>query len=403
MDPSTIRPGVIKRLKYKLLVAFLLLNIYPFYDLLNRAMSIIDPLMLLLVVGLTIIWVIGVYKLSPHILTIYYVLTGSVLYIISGGVLVEISTIIIYSIIAFFSDYISKLLIIGFGYRWTRVSLKGLIIGLGIVLLIAGSYIYVGLFVAGFSLNYVEEIIHTTPGLFQEFFQLFIETRIGSLFFTLLVIFLAYFILDEYITNLLSDIVPMPRSMALGRIVEFLKSEAELVFKGRDDFGKLFKRSSFFIIGFFIYLLFYPLLDYLMSFYHGGFLGFLFTGALWFGLSLLLYGLFLGKIYPSIIKTTPPKRGKPSPIWIIVPVALLAGYTFLLWIEGLPVVDLYLHSIGFEEGWFGMYNGIDHGSRLFLDLTVKYYYYSYNYIDKVRYAYLLFSKFIDEIIKFLWG
>ncbi len=401
MNEARSRPEALRRLRYKLIAVFAILNLYSFYDFMNRSMAITDQPILIVALAVSMLWILGIGRMSPHILTIYYVLAGSILYIVGGG-LVEASTIIVYSIIAFFSDYISKLLVVGFGYRRTSIGIRGAVVGLSFVVLVVGLYVYVSVLIAGLSLNYLDELVKSTPALFQEFFNLFIDTRVGSLLFILLAVFITYFILNEYITNLIADAAPMPKATAIGRILNYLREEAGRILEGKDDYSKLLKHSSFFLMGFYIYVLFYPLLGLINSFYHGGFLGIIFASALWFGLSLIIYGLFTSKVFSSK-QPSIPTLSRPFPLSLVVSTILLASYVMILFMAGLPLPDLLLRSLGFNGSWMGGYSYEDPVSRLYLSVSSGFYRYSYGYINYLEQAYLLFSKFIDEIIRFLWG
>ncbi len=383
-----------------LLLIYFFVNIYPLYVLFEYILSIPNLFPKLILSLLTIIWVIGVFKTSPHVLVVYYVLTGIILLVAIGGVYLSAQSIVVYALIAFLGDYFGRLLI-STGKRRTEVSLTGLLYSVFIFFFVISVYFLVSYITAGFALYIVDSIVSNTPILFQIFFNVFISSRIGSLVLFMFIVFIAYYILSEYITYVLMDTLLLSPSFALHRVINWVYSEAKKIILGKDDFQKLYSRSMFTLIGFYVYLLLFPLYGFIIDVIRS-FIGVIFASLLWFGLSLLLYGLMRGR-FTLAYKPLKPVKLSVSKIPIILSSSLLIIYLVILYIEGLPVTQLLLRSIGLSNESFIYYSFRDVVSRTYFIATTYYYYYSQIYIDKLVEAYYWLNKIIEFIIKFLWG
>lgn len=398
------RVAVYKHYKYRILAAYLVFNFYPFYHFTTVALSLGEPLLSLLTLGLSVLWVVGIVRYSPHIITAYYVLTGSILFTASNGLLVEPSSILVFSIISFIGDYIGKLVVFGFGYRRISLRLSGIMICVLVLAGVVSAYTFIAYLAANLSIYIVDETIKTTPHIFMVFFKIFVDTRIGSLLVFIMMLFLAYYVLESYIDGILLDTLGMTPSFALHRIYEYVREEVKLLVGGKDSFVKLYVRSVFFIVGFFVFMFLYPIFDLMTSILDEGILAFILSGGLWFGASMIIYGVIRSKVMivgRAEIKPAEEIRVTKRPL--IFSIIILCAYLYVLWWEGIPVQSILLRSLGFSSEWMGIWTGRDIVSSNYLYFTSGFAYYSMLYINRVQQAYYTLSKVLDMIIKFLWG
>ncbi len=398
------KAAVYKPYRYRILIAYLVFNFYPLYYFITAALSLGEPIVSLFTLALSVLWVAGIMRYSPHILTAYYVLTGSILFAASNGLLVEASSILVFSIISFIGDYIGKLIVFGFGYRRISLRASGIVISIVVLMGLVSVYIFVAYLAANLSIYIVDEAVNNMPHIFMVFFKIFIDSRIGSLLIFILMLFLAYYVLESYIDGILLDTLGMSPSFALYRIYGYVKEEAKLLFGGKDSFVKLYVRSVFFIVGFFVYMFLYPIFDLVASMLGQGIPALIMSGGLWFGTSMFIYGVIRSRI--MIVETPrikPVGEIRVTKRPLIISIVILGAYLCVLWWEGIPVESILLRSLGLSGEWTGVWIGKDIVSSNYLYFTSGFAYYSILYINRVQQAYYTLSKVLDMIIKFLWG
>ncbi len=387
-----------RHVKYLQLI-YLMVNIYPLYIILEAGLAIQNLLPRLLILALTVIWFAGVYRVSPHILIIYYVVAG-ILLIASGNIYITPQLVIAFTLLAFLSDYMGRL-VIGFKWRRTRISLIGLIATTGVLILVVGLYVYTSYMVAGLSNIFVEEIVSNTPSLFKVFFDVFISSRLGSLFVFVIIVFVSYYVLSEYITNTISDTILLTPSFALHRIIYWVKDEGYRIINGVSDFQKLYSRTFFIVISFYIYILLFPLYGLLLS-RISGWISYILSFAIWLLLSIIMHQAIRRKLIPTPKPPSIP-RLKVSRAPLIISIILLTIYIVILYVEKIPVFGIVLRSISLSGKSYIFYSLRDVVSRTYYMFAINYYYYSWIYIDKLSEAYQLLNKLLEFIIKFLWG
>ncbi len=411
----------IKRPVYLEKIVLIMLNIIPEYYFIHWSMSISDQYIKMILLALTILWLYGIAMKRIYYAGLAYTLTSLALIAYNYDVETVFTTcfassiwlMLSFTLVSYFSEK---------GYNFKRtLSIKGVLLTIILFLVIYGTYMYIGYYLANLVFNTYNYIISITPNLFQKFYEVFITTRIGSIILLLLFVFIVYYILNNYITLLISDTIALNREFALQRIITSLRSEAKNIVLGKDPFQKLFASSFLYIIMFYLYGITYPfyrnfynfVYEFLSRFSLPEYLVLLIWFALLYIISYIIYKILYSKIIsvikPSVSKTKYNLRKlTKSTIWrpfYLFLFLLIVYATSIALISPDEFFGILMRSIGLDKSVNAFYH------NYFLQfLTTQYIHYTYylsqylqNYILSIEEAYKVLTRLVKDIIEFIWG
>ncbi|MCD6196380.1 MAG: hypothetical protein J7J82_06315, partial [Staphylothermus sp.] len=308
-EPTTLLTKI-KEPVYLEKIVLILLNIIPEYYFVRWSMSISDQYVKLALMTLVILWLYGILVKKIYYAGLAYTLTSVILIAYNYDVETIFTTCFASSIWLMLSITLVSC-IFEKGYKFKRIfSLKGVLVTIILFVLIYGTYIYIAYYLAHLVYDTYMYVISITPYTFQKFYEVFITTRIGSIILLLLFIFIIYYILNNYITLLISDTIALNKEFAFHRVVDILQSEAKNIFLGKDPFQKLFARSFLLIIMFYLYGITYPLYrsfyDFIYKFLSYFSLPQYVVLLAWFGLLYVVSYIVYKTIYSRIISVIKP-------------------------------------------------------------------------------------------------
>ncbi len=417
----TILLTKIKKPVYLEKIVLVLLNIIPEYYFVRWSMSISDQYIKLALMTLIILWLYGILLKKIYYAGLAYTLTSVILIAYNYDVETIFTTCFASSIWLMLSTTLVSY-IFEKGYEFKRIfSLKGILVTIILFLLIYGTYIYIAYYLAHLVYNTYMYVISITPHIFQKFYEVFITTRIGSIILLLLFVFIVYYVLNNYVTLLISDTIALNKEFAFHRVVSILQSEAKNIVLGKDPFQKLFARSFLFIIMFYLYGITYPLYrsfyDLIYKFFSYFSLPEYVVLLAWFGLLYvvsyvvykIIYSRIISVIKPSVSrikhdlkKTMQPKIWRPFYLFLFI---LVTYVTTIALISPSEFSGILMRSLGLGKN----INIVYHNAFLRL-LTNQYIHYSYylsqyiqNYILNIEEAYKILTRLVKDIIEFIWG
>ncbi|MCD6301110.1 MAG: hypothetical protein J7L82_03465 [Staphylothermus sp.] len=403
----------------KMLLA--LLNIIPEYYFIQWSMGINDQYIKLGIVALAIVWLYGILSKNIYYIGFTYVTTSIILVAYNHDIGAIFTMCLVSSIWFMFSITIVSY-IFEKGHGFNRVfSIKGVLITMLLLALIYGAYLYTAYYIANLAYNAYMYIISITPRIFQGFYEAFITTRIGSIILLLYFVFIVYYVLNDYITLLISDTVALNKKFAINRIISTLRNEAKNIYIGKDSFQKLFVRSFFFIIMFYLYGMTYPLYRNFYNFIHQliTYLSLPEYSVIlaWLGLlnivSYIVYKIIYSRIIsvvkPSIsrernelIKTLQPSVWRPFYVFLSV---LVFYVTIIAVTSPSELSSIIMRSLGLSKNINVIYQ--NKFLRLLTNMFIDYSYYLtqwvQTYILYIDEAYRILTGLVKDMIEFIWG
>lgn len=397
------------------LVVVLLLNLYFLNIFVNLSYMIRPSITQTISFILILLWFIGIVSRKIYLSSLYYVLVSGLLVYEKAIGLSIFTTAVIASAWLLFSYTLTDVLLKRSIRRRHFLSIKSLFFSTIIIIGVYTAYLFISYIVAStvvYVYSYIESV---TPSIFQAFYEAFISTRVGSLVLFSLIIFVVYYIIDNYLTGLISDTVFLNIDFVKNRIKTIIYSQAHDLLKGNDPFQKIYVRSILFIVFFYVYGLLFPVMSFIENLIQITLLSYIVWIAIWLTLSTIIYNSLRDRVLNTLIprqsfkfdalKITDNIR---SHKWIYLSSAFLflyIGFIYVMDRNPSVIMDLLLTSLGFKHPTY--MGGRDQVtfiiSRLYTGFCNNLIYYIENYFYSIEEAYTMLSKLLRELIVFLWG
>lgn len=378
-------------------VFFTILTIYLLFTSVSPVLYSGDVFAILIVQLSIVVYVIGCIKLS----TLITYLSVLIAVVVQRVFLNNFNPYLLISsaVWIFFSEYVVEIVFKEktSSFRETNVSSY---IYCFQTIMVPFIYVFLALIIA-ISINYTfEYVLSTTPKLLQVFYAVVIETRLGAFIFTVLIIYLTYFFLNEYIYGLISDLLFTTRSYAQSFINRFLTSEYESIVNMNDSFSRVYRRILLLIILSVLLPASYPLLE---LFEFNPSLTILVI-LLNFSLSIILYYLvnkYLNRVFSiefNISIRVSSSLFKISIILLVLYVVLMIVYS------GMNAIDVTLTAIGFKQP---SSSRIDVFSKtitsIYISISNIFYDITHSYVTYLTRTYSVLIDMLKNLIELMWG
>jgi len=386
----------------KLLLVFL--NIYPLYVLVSSLTSL-DNIAIVLGIILSIIFFYwGILRLNIYYISISFI-TLAILNIGFKENYSIIYTLMICIIWLLTSDYMIDIGVEAFRETLVKTKYSSLIISIMTPLIIIIIYLFLSYQIYLAISAYYSSITNTMPGLFKIFYEKFVSTRLGSILFIIISITIISYVLKNYITDLLADIIFIKKSSAIRKIFSTLREEFMDTINDKDYFHKLYMRTSYIAISFLLYGLTYPIIYLLTTLLRNYILGILMYFLTWYLLSLTIYRIVKTKLYQTRQDIKKLISIKPSFISFFTSLAALAAYiAILIMYSNDAFTDILLTSIGIGEPKpFGRDLFTNNLSKAYISISDRFYFALIDYFNKVAESYIYLSDLIKKLFEFIWG
>ncbi len=382
----------------------LLLNIYPFYTLLEPILNIYDPYIYLSVPVIAFLYLYGFMRYSVYTVIISYILSGILLIVYIPNYPVQ--NIIYYVIWLLLTEYLIETLIkkntIDREYvKPTAIPYSIFYISLLLVLFIGLSY-----YLSHIVIDLYENILENTIDIFQSFYNIFVSTRIGIVFFISITVFITYYILKNYIVDLISDLFLVKKEYALMKTKSLLLDMAREIYFGKDFFEKMYRRTILFLAMYLVYGIIYPLTELLTPYISIPILRYVLVFSIWFFLSTIIY-VFIRARFTRIhvLDHQWIKGPRVSYKTFYLSIGLLTVYISLLILLSLnSFPEIVSTALGFEEParsrgeWYP-----DYISNMYVEISYKIYYGIYSYFEKLSSSVKFLEDIVEKLFEFLWG
>ncbi len=237
---------------------YMILIIYPLYRILMYVTALDLLFQTILLGGLSLVF-IGIVLGMPEFIVIYYIIAGLVYKVNYVFGAPGFHDIILYSIFILHADILSKMITIGVGSRKIRVKLWGIPFTIIVPVIIVGSYVALAYYVLNMFMGIVDNVIYSSE-LARIVFTTFLSTRIGSLMLFVFIVFAVFFVLTNYVTDLVSDTIWLNPSYARQRIIDWIKREYDELLKNKTWHQKLYTGAITTLLLFAVMSIIYPLL-----------------------------------------------------------------------------------------------------------------------------------------------
>lgn len=376
---------------------FTILTVYPFFLLISPVLYSGNIFAVLVVLISIVFYIIGCIRFST--LIIYFSITVAV--IVQRIFLNTFSSIILLLNTAwiFLSEYIVELVIKEKTLSSREISLSSIIYAIQIALM-SLTYVLIAVLIAS-TVNYMYEyVLSTAPRILQVFYAIFIETRVGAVLFTVLLLYSTFVFLNDYVYGLINDILFSTKKYVVDYANRFITEEYDNVINMNDWFGKFYRKIVFFIIVFTLFPIFYPLLE-IMEFRATPLILINFLNL---AISYILY-YFINKYLRRIMSTELRLTIRNESLLLKIFISMLLIYiVFMILLSPTSSLDILATSISikqpdplrsdlFSKTISSIYNGF---SETYYDISQKY----VLYLNK---SYSVFLEIIDKLIKFTWG
>ncbi|ADI31495.1 hypothetical protein [Staphylothermus hellenicus] len=397
------------------IVVVLLLNLYFLNIFVNLSYIIRAGIIQIILFILILLWFIGIAARKIYLSSLYYVLVSGLLVyekavgpsIFTTAVIASIWLLLSYT----FTDVLLKRSI----RRRHLLSIKALLLSITIIGGIYATYLFISYIVASTVIYVYSYIESVTPSIFQTFYEVFISTHVGSLILFSLIIFVIYYIIDNYITGLISDTLFLNIDFAINRIRTLVYSQAHDLLKGKDPFQKIYVRSILFVVFFYIYGLLYPVISIIRDIIQITWLSYIVWITVWFVVSTIIYRIlrdrFLNILIPrqslgfKALKITNNIRSRRGLYLSLTLLFLYIGFIYVVDRNPSVIMDLLFTSLGLKPPTYmgGRSQATIIISRLYTVFCNNLIYYIENYFYSIEEAYSMLSKLLRELIVFLWG
>ena len=381
-----------------------LLNLYPYYLLVSPLLTIESLYIYLIIILSVVLYVIGSLKYTPLYMIFSYLLVSAlgIVYVADNPVL----NILVYILWLYLSEYLVEIMVKEkMSTRWF-LKLSSIPYTVLVISSILGIYMITSYYLAQLVINTYDYVVESTIEVFQTFYRVFVTTRIGSLLFIVITLFIVYYVLDNYIYGLTSDLLRVKPLYALKKIRSIIEEEYVSIWLGRESSYQLFRRTLMFITFYYMYGLLYPLVNLLKKVFVFSELRMIFYLATWFVLSLLIYSI-LRRLFDQFMIPQPIKfqLGRPGFKAFYASLVILIMYVIVLFmLSGGVFWDILYTALSLNNPGPG-------GRDVFTSLITRYYLiYSEKIVDYIEYyvenvvnAYYELSILFNKLFKFLWG
>lgn len=356
----------------------------------------------LLFVVIFIFWLMGVMSGNIELIVLSYIFSSITIFSLYGFD----HLIIIYTIsavlVVFITGSISPLI-------WQKAEVKMLysyrsfLISIILVSIIVAMYLGLSIVIANIVNNVYDVILATTPSLFQVVYMVFIKTRIGALIFVVVFILITYYLLKNYVRDVIIDIFLIRREHVSSRIRYLIENELNDTLNFKDFFSKYFFRTILFFIMYFMYGFLYPILKLFLPYKSLPLYTLWF--ALWFFSSLLIYMIMKRIIRRLFEKPYTPEKPRLSYMGLVFSSLLLIAYILALTIYAPNhLVDVTMKALGIEQTSKTVNNGfLDFINKSYIWFSDNLYSGMESYVEYLIEAYGFLEDVITDLFKLLWG
>ncbi|MEM1826350.1 MAG: hypothetical protein QXX35_06335, partial [Desulfurococcaceae archaeon] len=237
---------------------YTVLTIIPFSTSLMPIFFSDNMIAILLVLISIFLYITGCYKLNT-LLTYISILFAFIVQKIFLNIF-NLNFFILNTIWIFLSEYFVELILREKTFIKINVRKVSLIYTLQVIAILI-AYIILAIFVAHV-INYTyDQILNSTPMLLQLFYRIFIETRIGAIIFIVLIVYLTYLFMNEYIYGLINDLLFTTKKYVLDYARDFVYKEYEIIVNNDDSFNKIYRMILYSIVYMFLFPFFYILVE----------------------------------------------------------------------------------------------------------------------------------------------
>lgn len=398
--------GVKKSTQFFRSIVYGLMNLYPFYLVITMLLNVNDIITVIIAIVSSMIYILSVLKIDVLTTIFSITLPFITVLVMSSDSPIHIHVIALYIFWILVSDYIVENLFKEKTRSKWYVKLYSPLTGFSIFIIFISVFIIVSYYVSQLILQIYEYIVLNTPVIFQEFYRVFIITRLGSLFFIIIIIFTLFYILENYLSGIISDTILLSTRLARSRILSLFREELYSNLRLKDPINTLFMRTTLFVIFYYVYGLIYPVLTIISKFFIYRELYIIFYLTIWFLLSTLTY-TFIKRILYNILTVFPQNIVYPTRTYrsFYLSLILLTIYVVAITItspQDLPIIFSGLLGLNRDNPVYKGYLTREI-SRLYLDFSENLYNYINWYIGEVVKAYYVLTDIINRVLKLLWG
>ncbi len=384
-------------------IVFGLLNLYPLYLALTPLYVRSDIVSTVITLVSILLFILGVFKLDT--ITTIFSLVVPVITAIVLGVNYPVYTIVYYVIWVFISDYIVEIVFKEKTFTKWSIRLYSPLITIAIFTAIISIYLVASYYVSEAILNIYDYVVSNTPVMFQEFHKIFISTRVGSLLFIIIVLFILFYVFENYVYGVISDTLLLTKKLAKLRIYSLFKEELSNSLKMSGPINTLFMRTILFVIFYYVYGLLYPGLETISKWFMYHELFIIFYIITWFLVSFIVYAIIKKIVYRALTiqrKLVYPRISYKS---FYISLFLLVLYVSLIALLSSNDLGVMFYRAFNSSLGKPVYNGFltKEITRIYLNFSNKLYSYINWYVAHVVKAYNKLADIINKALKFLWG
>lgn len=412
---KSLKAGVMGRYRLWYSIIYCILIAYPFYKIILSAQSL-DTIFQVIIYSSILLIPIGIYFFIPEIIILSYIVSGTVYQVLGTPGAPSLYEMLVYTLLIFHGDILTRLLTMGIGIRRIRARFFGIVFSIFLIFIVIGTYISISY---GLAIIFIEFIDYASRSniIAKMVIGYFLETRVGSIIVFTLVSLAVYYVLFNYVNGLLSDTVLLSKEYVFDRLKSYFNDIMDRFKKGKLWHQRLFIRSFLILIIFFTWALISPFIMALMSLLywlmphetlrHG------FSFLLSLAISFIIYSIVRGKLTKLIQYTFTPKpikfEGnvlKVSYVSLALSIGILISYIVVSMIF---YPDKILHALyllmGFDSPRYDpeLYIYIDIFNKEFLSFSEQLPYLMDRYIDSVEMEFNWLIEVIKTIINVLWG
>ncbi|MEM0380268.1 MAG: hypothetical protein QXP71_02945 [Desulfurococcaceae archaeon] len=377
---------------------YTVLTIIPFSTSLMPIFFSDNMIAILLVLISIFLYITGCYKLNT-LLTYISILFAFIVQKIFLNIF-NLNFFILNTIWIFLSEYFVELILREKTFIKINVRKVSLIYTLQVIAILI-AYIILAIFVAHV-INYTyDQILNSTPMLLQLFYRIFIETRIGAIIFIVLIVYLTYLFMNEYIYGLINDLLFTTKKYVLDYARDFVYKEYEIIVNNDDSFNKIYRMILYSIV----YMFLFPFFYILVEIFNLGIQHFILLILINLGISYVIY--YIINQFIKRFMNIEPTISKPTNGSLLFKISLvfLIVYLFpIFYYSPQSSLDILFTAIGLNKpnstrtSVFSnlVTNAYIELSRFFYDIMEKYVLYLTRTYNELLYL-------LEIIIRFIWG